>query len=821
MKIEHAIYGEVHGGHALRLASGQSLIPAELASRLDLPDTAPPGVNWSPFVSGFPYGDRYVLARTFADSTATRAGMVLSHAVIAPLLELTAVRDLRPLLALLITAPVAPTAMETHDLSTLTAPPPTAIDLVPAAEALTTRGSGPVVRIGTQAFEDLAIALWFNLWPEIRARFAFRLSFGPHDLVDVPKPLLVCTPAPLAARWTNYRIVGPAGSAPLSRAAAILTGGAEANSVLRFASDIGAVLRDLADLTLLDRAYELASASNPTFEECVAVLRLVERLSPDPGAGVAGKVILIDRLNTQLLTATVQDVLLLRNLSTAGFETANKVWASLTSWAANSKLEPEDDLTLLSAIEDALSTSKAIQPWCEAILTGMAAAWNSTSNAFPAAFWRWADIRPAIITALAERFLRTPELEARLANASPKHVSPAAGNAVMGIARSRKWLQLHGAAAGASLSPENAVRVQFSVDANPDYLDGIRAALGRATPSQALEIALEGKDLRILQIVAEEISREPQLFKELDFSLAAAQEIWVRAIAINAEAWRGPADPGLAFTVVIQNMLDGGPANERLIAALSMTPVADLSDYSRRAEVWPHMAEPIRANLLKATGAGWIKRALLADIPYPPDHELESAILASSRMDNLTSDIATTVRIVSALPRFDQSRFLRWLSQCALAQSKIAITDAEILGNLALDRRWQRAVDEFVRFARAGRDDFKPAVRICQQMLNFYTRWSLGLAAHHDKWAVLEELSSELYPTGPDHNELWARAGGSHSDLQSYGTGRSRWRNAITQVKNGKVPQAIRLLDEMKRDFPANDSLRRLALDPEFKRDHK
>lgn len=38
MKVKQAIYGEVRGGHALRLASDRSDIPAELTSRLDLPD---------------------------------------------------------------------------------------------------------------------------------------------------------------------------------------------------------------------------------------------------------------------------------------------------------------------------------------------------------------------------------------------------------------------------------------------------------------------------------------------------------------------------------------------------------------------------------------------------------------------------------------------------------------------------------------------------------------------------------------------------------------------------------------------------------------
>ena len=75
----------IRGGHALREATGDRQLAAEFASRLDLPDTAPSGVVWSPFTSGFPHADRYVLARTFLDPQATRGGMVLSHALIISL----------------------------------------------------------------------------------------------------------------------------------------------------------------------------------------------------------------------------------------------------------------------------------------------------------------------------------------------------------------------------------------------------------------------------------------------------------------------------------------------------------------------------------------------------------------------------------------------------------------------------------------------------------------------------------------------------------------------------------------------------------------
>jgi hypothetical protein len=81
---------------------------------------------------------------------------------------------------------------------------------------------------------------------------------------------------------------------------------------------------------------------------------------------------------------------------------------------------------------------------------------------------------------------------------------------------------------------------------------------------------------------------------------------------------------------------------------------------------------------------------------------------------------------------------------------------------------------------------------------------------------VLEDLAAELYPTGPNHDELWDRAGGRDADLQTYGSGQSRWRNAIAQIRRGKGPRLGRLIGEMRRDFPSNDQVGFLANDPEF-----
>ena len=814
MRVEQAIYGEVRGGHGLRLASTGNRVFSELTSRLDLPDTTPPGADWSPFVSGFPHGEHFVLARTFADPEATRPGMVLSHAVIAPLDEVISMSDLRPLFGLLITEPKQPAMLASCDLLPLPESPSTAVELVPSAEALVTRGTGPVVRIGVQGFDGLVIALWARLWPSIRAQFAFRLSFSPQDIVEFPKPSIVCTPNTLASRWTGHRIIGPANSSPTSPGARVLCGGEEAESVLHFAGQIGACIRHFIDLPLLQRAFEIESASSPSFDDCVTVLRLLERLSPDPAQGVDSKTKLINRLESRLRSASVQEVLLLRNLSTTGLSAADTLWAGLKSWAVTNSFKNIEDTKMLSAIDDALSESVAVDSWRTAVLEGVVSA-SLTSEMFSNAFWRWAEIRPDVWAALVGHLPRENDLEVRLADAAPRKLNIDTGNVVMATAQKRGWLRLHGVTASACLAPREAVARQLSIDAAPESFDGLRASLRGASPKGSIEIALELAEPRVLRIVAEQVANEPRLLGTLSFAARTAQELWNHAISINAEAWQGPHDSQRSFFTVIQNLLDGGAVSMELITALSKSPLADLSGFPRHAEVWHRLPDLARANCLRATATGWLQRALEGDV-CTPGRELETAILSSNDLDStlqsLAASVGKIVRIIETLESFDEQRFLSWIDNRVLLRHPVAIADAQVLGDIILSRRWPLAVDKLVQLARQGRADVKPALVVCQTMVGFFWWWSLGLssASQTDMWMVLEELAADLYPNGPDDAGLWERAGGRDADLESFGTGRNRWRAAIGQLRRGRGPRVSSLLEEMRRDFYSNDQIREL-----------
>ena len=825
MRIEQAFYGEQHRGHSLLEWSGDSEVPARIVHRLDLPDAAPRGVEWSPFFSGFPCRSQYVLARTFRDTGASRSGMVFSHALLAPLDEIANTADLRPLLELFAESERQRPRVKTVEFVPTPTPLPHSDELSSAAEALVVNGRSPVVRLGHTGFDDLVVALWARLLPGIRRAFAFRLSFGPRDLVERPMPALVCTPSSMAARWSDYPLVQSAGSSePASLAAAILSGHRKSGPLLEFIREIGSQPTTFRDLRWAEQAYDLNTGES-TVERRVGALRLIERISPDPDTGKDGKDVLVRRLCELVAGAKPEDALLLRNLKFSAVPSPTRVWRAVETWAAKNGYRQDQDVEMLSVFGDATNSAVAVKEWRTAVLAGFASAARAHKSRFFTAFWRWVKIRPDTVATLCQYVPATDRIEEKLAAATPPQLDETAAMALVEPALSRGWLRLHGAVLSASCSPLDAVSRQVAVDTDPSVLVGLRSALRNASPAEVIECGMQIDDPRMPRLAGEVVAEDPKLLVGVDVSGTNAQAIWREALVIDSQSWQGPADPEAAFHLILDSMLDTGEVNTSLIALLSDTPLADLVTYPRRPEVWSRVMDVPFNNLVTATASGWLREACKTGVPFVPDDTLQSAILESDdfgpAVDALIPDrIGTIVGIVAALDGYQEHRFLELLNSIVSQTTFLTASDAAAIGRLILDREWQRGAGDVVKRYRYGRQDLRPVLRTCHDMLGFWDQFTLGLTpvSESEKWQALESLAAELYPGGPDDDGLWERSGGRDADLPSKGSGVERWRRGIRYMRQGKRPAAAALLARMMEDFPNNQHLVHLAADAAFRR---
>lgn len=825
MRVEQVICGEVQGrGHGLRASSTQERIAAEIAPKLDLPDAVPAGVlAWSPFVRGFPIADHYVLARTFLDTGASRGGMVLSHALIVRLADICDVQSLVPLFGQLASSPTdCPSSVSTLELDVTNSRRTPTADLMGTANALTGQGLAPVVWLGVGIFEHLVDSLWQNLWPAIRRTFAFRLSFGPSDLVEQPPPMLVCTPEQLQARWTKHRLVNPDDQAPTSEAASVISGERDATPILTLAADLGMEIQSLNELSRFERLHQIL-ARDGGFDDLLAAVRLVDGASNDPTLGAGKKDQLIKRLIAEVPHATCRQLLQMRNLSLAGFAYSEPLWAAVESFFSNMNYAPAEDGDLTELILMAVDQQHALPAWRAAVTAGLVTSARQDGHALYRAVWRWAERSEAAFTAALEILPTEVSVEKRLADEAPTKLKGTATAGFLAPLVAKRWLAVHGAVLAATQSPLDAARLQLTVDRDFSNIAGLRFALRHATPAQMLECTVELKIPRLISLCVDVAVGHPQMLAGIRCKDPTEQKIWGAVIGRNTSLWNAPGDAIGARDTVLAQIVGGHSVDTGLLQALAETPLADLSASPSRASLWELLPTSLRDAYLQATAIGWLNAATHGVALTTPESALEGAVLNSTSLEPtlLKQSVAVEARlaIICALPSFAEDQFITWLDNLLRGLRSLPLTTSEQLGTLMANRCWERAAKHLADRSDADRQGLVPGLRLCGSMLGFFTRLRLGISNPNaaEKWVSFEEEACHLYPGGPDADELWSRAGGKNSDLPHGSlSGSARWHKTLSFVRNGGRPAARNLLAVMAKDFPLNEKLRFFASDTDI-----
>ncbi|KLU15775.1 hypothetical protein AFK69_00950 [Xenorhabdus sp. GDc328] len=84
-----------------------------------------------------------------------------------------------------------------------------------------------------------------------------------------------------------------------------------------------------------------------------------------------------------------------------------------------------------------------------------------------------------------------------------------------------------------------------------------------------------------------------------------------------------------------------------------------------------------------------------------------------------------------------------------------------------------------------------------------------------DIWRELGEVFCELYPAGPQDEDIWLRSGGDTSRLRLSGSGRANWLSALRILRQGgggKNITKVSLINEALNDFPHHQQLKNLKL---------
>lgn len=836
IRIHQALYGERERGHGLIAADSGApeLVVRQLEGWTDLPASPPSSMIWEPYLSGFPLGEWYVIARTGPDPAAARGGMVLTHVLLVPRDVIGKLGEVQTLFSLLperptrrsdlphLELPVA--SLESGDSESDAPAPPGLARLV--HELLASSAGGAVGWIGEEGFAPAVAALWRNLWPAARQEFRFRLSFRPADLGTNP-PTVVIVPAAAELWWQGRRLVRSTDLyTPKSRAEAFLLGLPEGDPLWRLLDESGGRLGPLRDLLLLERTYvRLERLSENSLDEVRALARLLGNLSPEADKGTALKERVLSRLEKLTRDGDTSGIRALENFDPAPFPQGHKVLSgAVRDWVRAAVLNGNRLPEMGSLVERAFSV--AVPGWSDAVRDALVVEFTEWRSDHAPMLWAWWSHSPTLVKHLESLIPARSSAEEDLARACPTRVPDEAGKLVRDLARNRRWWRVHAAAAASSLSSQAAIDAHLAVDRRLEIEGGVRVLAARLPPRDLLQGALRTSDPRLIKAVADACAETPTLRAGLDVNSATWREIWLESMRGGGDPWSGIPDPQQTMDRLLGLVLGGEEVAPSLLEILAKTPQGDLTEYPRRTELWAHLYDPASRALVEATAEGWLQRfardpGMEADL----EPQLRSAIVDRERLKrHLSSETFHQVHVgVTFFERLGigEDLFLSWLGRLLGAGVPLARADAEALGGFISRKKWGAAagrIADALRWHR--RNDLIPAAVPVLDLLNIFTRlhlslhglWSHDRASTDDWWQVLVDVAAELYRYGPRDRSIWERAGGDPADLDLTGDGRQQWRAAIGRLKQGGGGRVTRerLVAEMLVDFSNNEKLQTL-----------
>jgi hypothetical protein len=815
MLVGQASFGERNRGHALLGVSGLATsIAPSVINEMDLRGSVPPGVTWEAYLSGFPRGGFYVLAKTTPDAKSLRPGMVRSRALFFSLDRLGELESLGGAISFLSshfddTGPYEDVDIDERDADN--GSPDRGL-----AAALIENPNATIVWAQDSGFQEALKSLWSNLWTEARTNLTFRLAFSPADVTD--HPTIVTTPSSLRSRWASFPIVKPA-TDELDAAAALMIGSPQGDNMRLLITALEPQIRSFAQLNQLAEV-SVALETEQSFADDIGALRLICHLSPDPRKGIVEKTKLVTKCAVALTGASAGEVRMSRNLSLHAIADAKIFWDAIRAWSAK-MLWDQSTSAISMIIKD--TEGEVFADWKKSVNSGIHDFIN-VAKLDGQSLWRVVIHAPELLPSFVAQTVSKSRFDRELSAATPSAIPEAVAELILAQATGLELTLLHASVCSRMFDPANAVSRHLH-DCRAS-IESLELTLSSASDRDYIGAAIKTKDERLVVMAAEKASSKPELLSEITIAEPVWRRLWLSTLRLNSQAFNAPKNPQKTFFELLDFSIDGllsGESDEMLLTCLMNTRLADLNSYARRPEIWSKLSSNNRNLALSATANGWTRSFGSGD-EESPELELRQVLVGSRYIDDLLerqlSHPALGCTLFRILPELSEQLFRSWIGR-VIGRNRLTKDDSEAVGRIVGSRDWRRVAEDLADRCLAGKEELKPALEYCHDQLGIYRRYQLdmlGSTAISIKWRILEDLGADLYPFGPGDHGLWERAGGKDSDIPRAQTGREGWRIVVQDMENGKRKVIPRnLIEEMLKDYPKNPILQKMRWDGIFR----
>lgn len=578
-----------------------------LADKADLPDSAPAGADWEPFVRGWRQDDFYLVALTEPDRAAVRPGMIATRMMAVSLVEAEKWGDLGALFEFLHEAnrPYVPELtiplMSKKALQTV----PRALLACIAHHLI--HEDKPIAILGQHGFEALVAALWQKLPPELRRTFAFGFSFTPVDLT-VTRANIVAVPMSCEARWSGYRFKCNANwNEPLKDSVAAFLNDAQAHKFLQFLQDVGLEFHSFSDYGRYARLWNYWQKRGENDPELAcALLRSLGTLLPAPDQAANQKEEAM-RIATRLLeVGNEEDVLALRSVKAFAFPSnAAMLERGVCGWLKSQiQSSRADSCAGLSKVVLALPSSQSTE-WQTWIRKGLKQEFATLNEGAARTIWSvWKE--EGTLTEIGAQLPADAATEMVLLRVCPTSLPAKLFSPLEKWCVSRGWICLMARVALAHVGFVKAIDLVFNQNGGRPRSAAIELLCATAKPSEVWLSAFSYDDPTLIRCAVTAANLEPVLWGNADCDT----DRWV---VLLESAAKMDSDFLRAFdaTAVMVKLFDawekGTPVTEAVCEAIEKAGRLEFTSCTNRSRLWSKLPKRYLAASLSNTLRAWLK----------------------------------------------------------------------------------------------------------------------------------------------------------------------------------------------------------------------
>lgn len=712
--IHQAIFGEKNRGHSVISSTIEdNLLIHDLQDyHTDRPPNYPSN-GWQSIVRGFVLHGYYVILKIVPDQEASRPGMVLAHTLIVDLNEIMlypSFFNLYNKLPLQLKREQSLTTIvisDDDDFPEIVVPRGYSKLVNAIASEQTIKY--PIVWLGEEGFFPTIHNLWKNVWPQGRQQITFSTSYSPRDIPA--GTLIVSTPTSQIDAWQGYLLVKEddyvEATTPAER---ILLGNNTNTTIWEIQKELECEDLDLRNIRLLQlcESYWFALDSTTEINSLIQLARVVAKLAPDRHKGSDTKQKIISKLCTRISSASVEQILALRNLDTQSFD-SECLHKSIIDWL-KVKFAHERDQKFSEFISLVVGQNpQNADFWSRSLTDGiryiLSPKWTSDTGTM---IWRVWKEDSSLVDKLESQIENDVSIDKVLRETCPTDLSAKLGNSVAELAIKRGWLITHAVVITRFLSPEDALRRQMEHDTEQDYSAGLKELLRQFqdihSDSIAVEVFANYGDNRTDNVLAELCADRPELILHFDPSTSLGGRIWGAALKNSSQLLELVFMPNHIVFNLFDVWLDTSHVDTKLLKHFAKSPYGNLLHYPRRDEMWERLDNDMKRLFLEKTAEAWIEVFWQQNLEdFNLEAPLQKAILESQKIIRSkleSTDIHTGRFALDFFQKFSndlsERKFIDWFLKKQFYRN-IPIEIAQDIGDYVVQRRWSDAATEIAR----------------------------------------------------------------------------------------------------------------------------